>query len=318
VRRVLIDRLEPASAEGPGDRPLQSPTDTAYIIYTSGSTGRPKGVAIDHQGPLNTIVDINERFDIGPDDRVLALSNLSFDLSVYDIFGVLGAGGTLVYPPVSRLRDPVAWAEAVERHNVTVWNTVPLLYSELVEAAAQTRSSLASLRLVLMSGDWIPLDLPRRSRALNPSAQLMSLGGATEASIWSICYPIGDMDPAWRSVPYGKPLRNQWFHVLDAQLNPCPDWVEGDLYSGGIGLAQGYWRDEERTRASFFTHPKTGLLCGAASVPRGCGRPQRGGATVSRRLCRGCTRYDADGAAPSDILAGTTSRAHGSEPDRRG
>src|SRR5262249_33549699 len=160
-------------------------------------------------------------------------------LSVYDIFGVLGAGGTLVYPPVSRLRDPVAWAEAVERHHVTLWNTVPLLYSELVEAATETKSSLASLRLVLVGGDRRPVDLPRRSRALNASAKLMSLGGATEASIWSIWYPIDEVDPAWRSIPYGKPMRNQRFHVLDAQLNPCPDWVEGDLYIAGIGLAQG-------------------------------------------------------------------------------
>src|SRR5262249_35303431 len=151
----------------------------------------------------------------------------------------LGAGGTLVYPPAGRPRDPVAWAETVERHRVTLWNTVPLLYSEVVDAAAETRSSLASLRLVLMSGDWIPLDLAGRSRALNASAQLVSLGGATEASIWSICHPIGEVDPAWRSVPYGKPLRNQRLHVLDAELNDCPDWVEGDLYIGGVGLALG-------------------------------------------------------------------------------
>jgi amino acid adenylation domain-containing protein len=258
VRRVLVNRLKAAPAAAVGVQPLQSPSDTAYIIYTSGSSGRPKGVAIDHRGPLNTIVDINERYAIGLDDRLIALSNLSFDLSVYDIFGLLGAGGTLVYPPVSRLRDATAWAAAVERHNVTLWNTVPLLYSEVVEAARETGASLASLRLVLMSGDWIPLDLPLRSRALNPTTQLVGLGGATEASIWSIYYAIGDIDPAWRSIPYGKPLRNQRFHVLDTQLNACPDWVEGDLYIGGIGLAQGYWRDEERTKASFFTHPRTG------------------------------------------------------------
>ncbi|MER6434101.1 amino acid adenylation domain-containing protein [Streptomyces sp900105245] len=256
VQRILLDQLEPTGV--PEIKSRQTPTDTAYIIYTSGSTGRPKGVAIDHRGPINTIEDINRRFSVGPEDRVLALSNLSFDLSVYDIFGVLAAGGSLVYPPAARSKEPSAWVETVEHYQVTLWNTVPLLYNEVVEAADANPSALASLRLVLLSGDWIPVHLPDRSRRINPNAQLISLGGATEASIWSIFYAIKNVDPAWRSVPYGKPLANQRFYVLDEKMVPRPDWVEGDLYIGGIGLAQGYWRDQDRTRQSFIVHPQTG------------------------------------------------------------
>jgi hypothetical protein len=95
-------------------------------------------------------------------------------------------------------------------------------------------------------------------RRLRPGLQAVSLGGATEASIWSILHPIGDVSPEQKSIPYGRPMLNQRFHVLDAALEPCPVWVPGQLYIGGEGLAKGYWKDEERTAASFFVHPGTG------------------------------------------------------------
>src|SRR5262249_41614560 len=82
--------------------------------------------------------------------------------------------------------------------------------------------------------------------------------GATEASIWSICYPIERVDPAWKSIPYGRPLVNQRFHVLNESLEPCPTWVAGQLFIGGVGLARGYWRDEDKTRSRFIEHPRTG------------------------------------------------------------
>ncbi|CAM5295154.1 D-alanine--D-alanyl carrier protein ligase [Streptomyces glaucescens] len=86
--------------------PLVAPDDVAYVIFTSGSTGRPKGVTISHRGAVNTLRAVNDRFGIGPDDCVLALSELSFDLSVYDLFGVLAAGGTVVFPARGRRRTP--------------------------------------------------------------------------------------------------------------------------------------------------------------------------------------------------------------------
>ena len=116
----------------------------------------------------------------------------------------------------------------------------------------------SSLRLVLLSGDWLPLELPDDIRAQVPQAEIVSLGGATEASIWSIFYPIDRVEAGWASIPYGRPLANQQFYVLDSQLESCPVWVPGQLYIGGIGLAQGYWRDPSKTAASFITHPQTG------------------------------------------------------------
>ena len=231
----------------------QTPDDLAYLIYTSGSTGVPKGVAIAHRGAVNTIEDINRRFGINKSDRVLALSALSFDLSVYDIFGILAAGGAIVLPEARRDRDPRHWAELLQQYRITLWNSVPALMQMMVDYA----NDLEDLRLVLLSGDWIPLSLPEQIQTLGKDVKVVSLGGATEASIWSIYYPIDRVDPTWKSIPYGVPLTNQHFYVLDEKLEPRPVWVAGHLYIGGIGLATEYWRDREKTDKHFIIHPQT-------------------------------------------------------------
>ncbi len=259
VQVVVVDGAESAPLDEAAWSGAQAPEDLAYVIFTSGSTGLPKGVMIEHCGAVNTVVDVNQRFSVGPEDRVFALSSLSFDLSVYDVFGTLASGGTVVFPDPEDLRDPARWLEVMEEAGVTVWNSVPALMQMLVDHLEGTGGRLpVSLRLVLLSGDWIPLSLPGRIRSLGDEVQVISLGGATEASIWSILHPVEEVDPAWSSVPYGRPMVNQTFQVLDEELEPRPEWVPGDLYIGGIGLARGYWKDERKTRASFVVHPRTG------------------------------------------------------------
>ncbi|MFF5095485.1 MULTISPECIES: non-ribosomal peptide synthetase [Actinosynnema] len=266
---ALVDRLpwpeglpvQAVDAEAPAT-PQEPPTvhrgpdDLAYVIYTSGSTGLPKGVMISHRGAVNTILDINSRFDVGPDDRVLALSALSFDLAIYDVFGTLATGAAIVVPKPSARPDPVHWAGLVAEAGVTVWNSVPALM-ELAVAAAKP-GQLDPLRLVLLSGDWIRVGLPADVAEANPRARVISLGGATEGSIWSILRPVDEVDPAWPSIPYGRPMANQTFHVLDKAMAPCPVGVPGELHIGGAGVALGYWRDPERTAARFVTLPATG------------------------------------------------------------
>ncbi|MEE8586417.1 MAG: non-ribosomal peptide synthetase, partial [Acidobacteriota bacterium] len=259
VQRISVDTFDPAEWPDEPPPPCQEPDDLAYVIFTSGSTGHPKGVMIEHGAALNTIADINRRFEVGDQDRVLAVSALNFDLSVYDIFGLLAAGGTLVVPDPDSLREPARWLDWVESHRITFWNSVPALVEMLVEEAEAGRgAALKSLRLCLMSGDWIPPALAGRLRGLNPGIEVISGGGATEASIWSILYPIGEVDPDWKSIPYGRPMANQRFYVLDGQLQPRPCWVPGQLYIGGDGLARGYWRDQQKTDAAFVHHPVSG------------------------------------------------------------
>jgi len=259
LKPICVDTLDMPSTDVEPLDVKQRPDDLAYVIYTSGSTGLPKGVMIDHRGAVNTLLDMNHRFHMTSEDRVLALSALNFDLSVYDIFGLLAAGGTIVMPAEDALRDPSAWLDLLVQERVTLWNTVPALLEILVDYIEARSQGLSRswLRLALLSGDWIPVALPDRLRKLIPTVEIVSLGGATEASIWSILYPIHAVDPSWKSIPYGKPMRNQRFFVLNEMLEPCPVWVPGHLYISGIGLAKGYWRDEEKTQASFLLHPQT-------------------------------------------------------------
>lgn len=233
-------------------------TDLAYLIYTSGSTGQPKGVMIDHRGAVNTILDINKRFSVGRNDKLFGVSSFGFDLSVYDIFGAAAAGACLIYPNPEQSLNPSHWLEVMLTEGITIWNSAPPLACLMVDAAEFRGAHLPQLRLVMLSGDWIPLDLPERIRAVAPNAKIVSLGGATEASIWSILYEIDEIKPDWPSIPYGFPMLNQSWFILDAWGRPTPEWVAGDLYIGGVGLALGYWDDEEKTTSSFVAHPVTG------------------------------------------------------------
>ncbi|MEU6842766.1 amino acid adenylation domain-containing protein [Streptomyces sp. NPDC046716] len=254
----VVDALPSTPDPATSGRPATEPGDLAYVIFTSGSTGVPKGVMISHRGALNTVVDVNDRFAVGADDRTLALSSLSFDLSVYDIFGPLAVGGAVVVPDPGSHRDPAVWLELAEQSGVTLWNSVPALMELLVEHMTVTGARSDALRLVMLSGDWFPVTLPERARRVLGTPEIVSLGGATEASIWSILFPVGEVPADWPSIPYGSPMRNQTFHVLDENFRPRPTGVPGELYIGGVGLAEGYLRDEVKTAASFVRHPVTG------------------------------------------------------------
>lgn len=255
---ILVDLLEADTGLAPLP-PVQSKDDLAYVIYTSGSTGLPKGVMISHKAALNTVLDINRRFAVLSRDRMLCLSDLNFDLSVYDIFGLLAAGGAVVLPAPDKTREPAHWQHLLENHQVTLWNTVPMLLQMLIAHAGTSLSpEKHPLRLALLSGDWIPLDLPGKFAAIWPKALLAALGGATEAAIWSNLHIIQELDPDWKSIPYGLPLSNQHYHILNEALEECPDLVPGHLHIAGKGLAEGYWKDEEKSKAAFFRHPTTG------------------------------------------------------------
>lgn len=235
----------------------KSSLDLAYTIYTSGSTGRPKGVMISHQSAVNLINWVNKRFSVGQKDRLLFITSMCFDLSVYDIFGMLAAGGTVVIATQEEIKDPEVLQNLMQTEKITFWDAVPTTMQylvDMIEISNPTYRQL-DLRLVFMSGDWIPVALPEKINRYFPNAENISLGGATEGTVWSNYYPIPRQHTHQISIPYGKPMDNNFFYILDDRQQPVPAGVAGELYIGGLGVALGYANDSEKTEAAFFRDP---------------------------------------------------------------
>jgi len=255
--RAEVPRLDGGGSEPPvvatgGD-------DLAYVLYTSGSTGTPKGVMITHRGVVNCLVATRDAFAIGPADRVLGLTAAHHDMSVFDIFGVLGAGGTLVLPDPERRTDPAHWSALADENRVTLWNSVPATMDMLLDHVAAGQASMpATLRLAFLGGDWIPTTTVRDLARLAPGLELVSVGGPTETTLWNIWHRVTPVDADGPSIPYGRPVPGAVYHLLNDADQECPAFVVGEMCCSGVGLARGYWRDEVRTAASFTVHPRTG------------------------------------------------------------
>lgn len=234
-----------------------NPDDLAYVIFTSGSTGVPKGVVVQHKPVINIIEWVNRTFNINENDKLLFVTSLSFDLSVYDIFGMLATGGSIRIATHDDLKNPEGLVDIIFNEKVTFWDSAPAALHQLVpfiKAKADINRE-KTLRLAFMSGDWVPLRISDDLKSCFPLIEVISLGGATEATIWSNWYKIEDINPNWTSIPYGKPIQNAKYYVLDEFLNPCPIGVSGDLYIGGEVLALRYEADIELTNRKFIASP---------------------------------------------------------------
>lgn len=226
------------------------PDTLAYVLYTSGSTGEPKGVEVPHAAAASTVDAICARFDIDEHDRLLAVSALEFDLSVFDIFAALSVGGSLVWLAPGLERDARALSDRIATTGVTVLNCAPGLV-EMLSATADPEQ-IRSLRLVLTGGDKVSMSLAQRMRRTVPGLRFVGLGGATEAAIHSTIHEVTDETPPdWAIVPYGRPLPNVQCRVVNQRGEDCPDWVAGELLIGGRGVAAGYHRDAGRTAERF-------------------------------------------------------------------
>ncbi|MBI3727427.1 MAG: amino acid adenylation domain-containing protein [Burkholderiales bacterium] len=230
------------------------PQDPAYVIFTSGSTGKPKGVLVLHQKAINLIEWVNNTFSVGAQDKLLFVTSPAFDLSVYDIFGILAAGGVVRIASEAEIADPERLLNIIESEGITFWDSAPAALWQLESLLPQC-SATSRLRLIFLSGDWIPLALPDRMKAAFPSVCVVALGGATEATIWSNYHIVGELQPDWVSVPYGRPIQNARYYILDADLQPLPVGLPGDLYIGGDCLAEGYVGQPELTAERFLQDP---------------------------------------------------------------
>ncbi len=231
-----------------------NPDDSAYVIMTSGSTGIPKGVEIVHKAAMNTIKDLCERYNFKAEDRMLMVSAIDFDLSVFDIFGMLYAGGAVVIPEEDIFKNPDVWLQLMDKYGINRWNSVPILFDMLI-TYAEGKKKKVMLDTVFMSGDWIPITLPGRFYDISGENSLViSMGGATEASIWSNYQEVPRVIPDhWPSIPYGRPLKNQLYRVMDDYGSLCPDYVPGELCIGGAGVAKCYRGDTDLTDKKYYT-----------------------------------------------------------------
>ncbi|MCF8609751.1 amino acid adenylation domain-containing protein [Gordonia sp. HY285] len=228
------------------------PAGLAYVLFTSGSTGEPKGVEVSHRAAANTLDAIAHEFGLGADDRTIGLSALEFDLSVFDVFSPLSLGGALVCIDAERTRDAQAWAAQIAAHRVTVLNAAPGLIGMLLDTASNDQ--LASLRTVITGGDRVDAELGRRARAAVPGLRFAGLGGTTETAIHSTVFEVTDEFPAdWDTVPYGRPMAGSACRVVNERGEDAPDWVTGELWIGGAGVADGYRGDPERSADRFVT-----------------------------------------------------------------
>ncbi|MFC9892663.1 amino acid adenylation domain-containing protein [Nocardia sp. NPDC127579] len=231
---------------------LPDPESIAYVLFTSGSTGVPKGVDVPHRGAMNTIDAVNEWFEVGEHDRVLGLSALEFDASVYDMFGMFAVGGSVVALSAAQRAEATSWVELLTHHRVSILNCVPSMLDMILEIGGDQLGD--SLRAVTLGGDWVGADLARRLARQVPGCRFSGLGGATETSIHNTICEVSDPPAHWATVPFGVPLRNVRCRVVNSAGRDCPDWVPGEFWVGGANVAAGYRNDPERTAERFVVH----------------------------------------------------------------
>jgi amino acid adenylation domain-containing protein len=228
----------------------------AYIIFTSGSTGTPKGIAISHRPVVNLIEWAQKEFGFGPHDCCLFVTPISFDLSVFDVFGFLAYGAKIFIADDEERRNSKYLADVLCNEPITFWNSAPAVLQTLMPFLKLVKKPVKNeqMRLFFLSGDWIPLTLPGAITNWFTNAHVISLGGATETTVWANYFPIHEVKSEWNSIPYGRPIQNARYYILDEVRKLCQVGQIGELYIAGDCLANGYFNDPEITKASFVEH----------------------------------------------------------------
>jgi amino acid adenylation domain-containing protein len=236
--------------------PAPSPTTTvlgpdhlAYLIYTSGSTGVPKGVSIAHGALVNFLSAIHVLLQPGPNERLLAVTTVAFDIAALELFLPLVSGGQCLLASTRELQDGARLARKLDVEQVTLVQGTPATWRFLLDSGWDRSPELQAI----CGGEGLPRELAAR---LTPRVRrLFNLYGPTETTIWSGAYPVGAASDPGPSEPVGRPIANTEFYVLDAQFRPVPVGVVGELYIGGHGLARGYWQRPELTAERFVPDP---------------------------------------------------------------
>ena len=252
--RPLVHRR--LTGESPEPWLPPSPDHLAYAIFTSGTTGTPKAVQISHRAVVGLVEWMRDEHGVTPADTVLFTTAFSFDLSVFDTLGMWAIGGTVRVAAREELDEPSDLVEVLAAEEITLWDSAPAALQMLLPFLDLHEGPVShTMRRVLLSGDWIPLTISSQLRTSFPAADVLALGGATECTVWSNSHPVGDLDPSWPSIPYGTPMPNARYYVLDEAGDLVDPGVEGDLHIAGDCVAVDYAHAPVVTARKFGPDP---------------------------------------------------------------
>ncbi|RKH33762.1 amino acid adenylation domain-containing protein [Corallococcus praedator] len=223
-----------------------SPEEVAYVIYTSGSTGKPKGVRVPHRAVVNFLGTMQEAPGLTAQDVLLAVTTLSFDIAVLELFLPLTTGAQVVLASRETASDGALLKAALESNGVTVMQATPSTWRLLLEAGWQPRPGFKAL----CGGEALPRELAEALLARVGS--LWNMYGPTETTVWSTTWRV---QPPLSSIRIGRPIANTQLYLLDAHLAPVPVGVAGELYIGGDGVTLGYLHRPELTQERFLPNP---------------------------------------------------------------
>lgn len=228
-----------------------------YVLYTSGSTGKPKGCCITHHNVTRLFTATQPWFTFDARDVWTLFHSTAFDFSVWEIWGALLHGGTLVVVPFETSRSPDQFHELLVNEHVTVLNQTPSAFRQLIAAdSASQRSQELALRLVIFGGEALEMQslAPWFTRHGDTKPQLVNMYGITETTVHVTYRPLR-ADDVQRGSVIGVPIPDLQLYILDPHLRPVPIGVSGEMFVAGEGLARGYLRRPELTKEKFIHHP---------------------------------------------------------------
>jgi amino acid adenylation domain-containing protein len=250
-QQVLLD-ADASAIDGAPSTPLPvdahsaQPEDAAYVIYTSGSTGQPKGVVVPHRAVVNFLTSMAREPGLRPEDVLVAVTTLSFDIAVLELQLPLTLGATVVIASRDEAIDGQALGALLEQHHASVMQATPVTWRLLLAAGWKPGKGFKAL----VGGEALPRDLA--DELLARGVELWNLYGPTETTVWSTCARITDTA---NGISIGKPIANTTVYILDGHNSPCPIGIAGELYIGGEGVSLGYWRRPELTAERFIADP---------------------------------------------------------------